>query len=229
MIDLMTFWTDARAEMDRHGLTDWKLVYSATRGAALGTTTHGLNMIKLSAPHIETGTREQGWDTVLHEIAHALCPAEEKHGATWRRTARRLGANPSSTAHSSPSKADDYAVVGTCPQGHTYGRSQMPAKGRAHLCMKCCDRNLAGGISWKRNTGATTATVRAAVAAHGAVKAKATLRVGAAVTLVTPGLAQWDGKTGTVYKAGRTNYTVKLPGSNRMVKVPADCVTAVTS
>jgi predicted SprT family Zn-dependent metalloprotease len=227
MIDLETFWTDARAEMDRHGLTDWKLVYSATRGRALGTTAHGLNTITLSAPHIETGTRAQGWDTVLHEIAHALCDVNEKHGPTWKRTARRLGANPWSTAHSSPSVATDFAVVGTCPAGHTYGRSQMPAKGRAYLCPKCSKRNLAGGISWKRNTGAVTPTVRAAVAAHGAVKVKAVLRVGATVRIVTPGVPKWDGKTGTVYKTGRTLYTVKVPGQSLMLKVPATCVTPV--
>ena len=220
--ELESLWADARAEMDSHGLTDWQLVYSATRGAALGTTCHGTRTITLSAPHMESGTREQGWDTVLHEIAHALCDVEAKHGPVWKATARRLGANPSSVAHSAPSKASDYPVIGVCPSGHAYGRSRMPSRASVYTCRRGC-----GYIVWKRNIDAVTDTVRAAVDKYGRTKVKALLPVGAEFRINMPTVAKWHGRNGVVVKAGRTKYTARVAAYPQLVAIPAACVEPV--
>lgn len=53
--------------------------------------------ITIDEHHATRGCQQDTWgaaNTVLHEIAHMLAPATEKHGPTWRRIAEALGAIP---------------------------------------------------------------------------------------------------------------------------------------
>lgn len=36
-------------------------------------------------------------DTILHEIAHALCDEADEHNHKWKQTVKRLGARPYAT------------------------------------------------------------------------------------------------------------------------------------
>lgn len=56
--------------------------------------------ITLSQSHILENNLETVTDTILHEIAHAICFVEHKdlsHGVKWKRIAKMIGATPRAT------------------------------------------------------------------------------------------------------------------------------------
>ena len=75
-----------------HGLVGWRVeLDNAKRRAGICRFTD--RVIGLSRPITELHSEAEVRDTVLHEIAHALCPGD-KHGPRWRATCARLGARP---------------------------------------------------------------------------------------------------------------------------------------
>lgn len=87
----------ARDLMDRHGLDEWSLRFSAATGK-LGECRSQQKLILISRRHAVHDPRELITDTILHEIAHALAGAEARHGPSWKAIARRIGATPKSCA-----------------------------------------------------------------------------------------------------------------------------------
>jgi len=196
---LETIRRDARATMDAHGLTDWRLVFdSAVRRA--GVTRFDRKVISLSGPlmrkYAEAGAHDQVHDTVLHEIAHALAGPRYGHDATWRAIARRIGASGLRTvAPDAPTIETDW--VGTCPVGHTLRRHRRPAGIRS--CARCTrvfdDRFL---LTW------TYRGMRLAA-------------VGTRVRVRAPG--RWNGAVGTVRRVAHTRYHLSVPGAGRTLTV----------
>lgn len=64
------------------------------RKQQLGVCEHGRRRIGLSKHYVQNYSDELVIDTILHEIAHALCGAGEGHGARWKAMCRQIGANP---------------------------------------------------------------------------------------------------------------------------------------
>ena len=87
----------ARELMDRHGLGEWILRFTAAQ-KKLGECRPRQNLILLSRTHAVNGQPGQVTDTILHEIAHALAGPGAGHGPAWKAIARRLGATPRSCA-----------------------------------------------------------------------------------------------------------------------------------
>ena len=91
---------EARGLMDRHGLREWGLRFSAAWGR-LGECRPDRKLILLSRLHAVGGSPAQVTDTILHEIAHALAGPEAGHGPVWKEIARRIGAVPKSGIYES--------------------------------------------------------------------------------------------------------------------------------
>ena len=87
----------ARELMDRHGLGEWTLRFTAAQ-KKLGECRQRQNLILLSRIHAANGQPGQVTDTILHEIAHALAGPGAGHGPAWKAIASRLGATPRSCA-----------------------------------------------------------------------------------------------------------------------------------
>ena len=88
---------EVRDLMDRHGLDEWTLRFSAAT-KKLGECRSQHKLILISRSHAVHGTPEQVTDTICHEIAHALAGPEAGHGPAWKALARQLGATPKSCA-----------------------------------------------------------------------------------------------------------------------------------
>lgn len=78
-------WSLANHLMRQHGLIDkrWSFGYNK-RKKALGVCSHSKRKIELSSLWVETLPMEQIERTILHEIAHALAPADAGHGPKWK-------------------------------------------------------------------------------------------------------------------------------------------------
>jgi hypothetical protein len=78
-----------RTNLDKNGLTDWHIRLSKAV-KRLGSCNYPKKTISLSSLFIETGTETTILNTILHEIAHALCPGDG-HGPKWKKKAIELG------------------------------------------------------------------------------------------------------------------------------------------
>jgi predicted SprT family Zn-dependent metalloprotease len=82
----------ARSLMNEHGLPDWAFSFDHAR-RRFGSCNYTRRRITLSRPLTLLNGIDEVSDTILHEIAHALCPGD-KHGPRWRATCARIGAKP---------------------------------------------------------------------------------------------------------------------------------------
>ena len=103
--------------------------------------------IRLLAEERQTGTLtllnniDEVRDTILHEIAHALCP-KDGHGPRWRATCRRLGAKPvrcytDATVVSPPRAPAPYRFG--CPKCDWWVDRRRRSR-RGYLCKLCRGR-----------------------------------------------------------------------------------------
>jgi len=135
----------ARAELDRHGLTDWSFDWDrAVRRA--GCCHYRQRLITLSWPIFAIeANRADALDTILHEIAHALAGADAGHGPWWRVNAMEVGARPERCHYLATPKR----VSGECGCDRAHLRSTMPGSGRRFRCKTCGElvrwRRLGGG------------------------------------------------------------------------------------
>lgn len=86
-VEIMT-----RSLMDEHGLGDWSFKFDrAVR--RFGCCYHHRKLITISEPIAKLNLHqiERIRQTVLHEIAHALCDESDGHNDNWRRMARSIG------------------------------------------------------------------------------------------------------------------------------------------
>jgi predicted SprT family Zn-dependent metalloprotease len=78
-----------RCNLDKNGLIDWNIKISKAV-KRLGSCHYSKKTISLSSNFIEIGTETSILNTILHEIAHALCPGDG-HGEKWKTKAIQLG------------------------------------------------------------------------------------------------------------------------------------------
>jgi predicted SprT family Zn-dependent metalloprotease len=79
--------------MQEHNLTEWKFDFNR-RKSALGLCSYTNKTIYLS--HIFTILNDEQTikNTILHEIAHALCPRGTGHSRRWKEKAEEIGSIP---------------------------------------------------------------------------------------------------------------------------------------
>ena len=124
----------ARELMDKHELTHWRFEFDkATR--RFGATHYGLRMITLSKALVQLNDEAQVKDTILHEIAHAICGHANGHNEVWRQTARVIGCNGSRTYNSNEVVTPPKPFKGTCPNCSRV----IEARRRSSIaCGRCC-------------------------------------------------------------------------------------------
>lgn len=88
-----------RIELDKHNLKDWSFAWQRSI-RILGTCNHNEKLILLSKCYVELNTFNLVYDTILHEIAHALVGSGQGHNDIWKRKAVELGAIPKTRSKS---------------------------------------------------------------------------------------------------------------------------------
>jgi hypothetical protein len=89
----------ARETLDRYGLNDWGIALTNDpRHSYLGLCSYQDKKILLNAFHIDIHPDTEIVDTILHEVAHALCP-RMGHNEVWQAKAKELGASTLPCSH----------------------------------------------------------------------------------------------------------------------------------
>lgn len=150
MADLSTVQTRARTLIDAHLghlPTPWHFRWDNARRRA-GACHHDRSQISMSRYITEMSTLDDAEQTLLHEIAHALCGKRENHGPRWLATARSLGYT-GQVRHTGPTPDHLARWIGTCAAGHTVLRYRRP-RNMVASCSQCHPRfNTAFLITWE--------------------------------------------------------------------------------
>jgi predicted SprT family Zn-dependent metalloprotease len=141
----------AKELFEKHGLQRWRFSFDSSK-RRFGVCRWSRGEIQLSRRLVELNDEPKVRDTLLHEIAHALCPRGAHHGPEWYAKAVEIGCDGNRCY-----KTDDVVLptspwVGTCPGGHEFPRYKMPRGERKYSCNKCSPGkfNSAFLISYKR-------------------------------------------------------------------------------
>jgi predicted SprT family Zn-dependent metalloprotease len=128
----------ARLLMSHHGLSGWTFRFDHAR-RRFGSCRYGEKAITLSRPLTLLNDLEQVRDTILHEIAHALCPGDG-HGPRWKAACHRLGAKPlrcyTDQSVRSPARSAARYRMGCERCDWWVDRRRQHARGR-YVCRRC--------------------------------------------------------------------------------------------
>lgn len=81
--------------MVKHGLTEQGWRFDLDNGKQrIGCCHHGKKLITYSSHYIDETSMEEIEDTILHEIAHALCGSGHGHDWYWKAKCVEIGARP---------------------------------------------------------------------------------------------------------------------------------------
>src|SRR3954463_3770315 len=130
----------ARELMRRHGLDGdgWRFDFDHAR-RRFGCCRYGPKMITLSKPLTLLNGEAEVRDTLLHEIAHALCPGDG-HGPRWRATCRQIRARPPRAGRVPADRPPPPAVL-------RRRRRRLPAAGRVEVPLRLPGLRLVGGAA----------------------------------------------------------------------------------
>jgi predicted SprT family Zn-dependent metalloprotease len=141
----------ARALMDEHGLTGWRLVFDNAKTRA-GVCRPSRKEIGLSRALTQLHSEAEVRDTVLHEIAHALVGTGHGHDAVWRAKALAIGCSGTRCVPETAPRVEG-PWKGTCPAGHVVTRHRRPE--RVMSCRHCASSFDATALlrwTWKGRT-----------------------------------------------------------------------------
>jgi len=129
--------------MDEHGVSDWKLRIGGARdqaGSVVYRKVRGVwdkqpGTLTLSGPLMSLWDEGQARDTILHEIAHTLCP-DSGHNPIWQYHARSIGARPNRLWGEAGETRIEKPWKGTCPGGHKH-RARRRKPRQQWSCSAC--------------------------------------------------------------------------------------------
>lgn len=138
--------------MSKYGLIEngWRFEWDGAvrRVGATRFRGNGDRSISMSAVAVKNAPEILVWETMLHEIAHALLDPKEAHNQVWVDTFRRLldenGLENLPVSRTAKiGNIVNHRYVATCDHcGTKYGRHR--ATSRAVACSKCCRRANGG-------------------------------------------------------------------------------------
>lgn len=102
--------------MEKYGLTTkgWTFYFDRAK-KRLGATHFHKRQISLSKYMVTSANRNDVYQTILHEVAHAMLPAKVGHGKEWKDLAKALGYTGARTAtnpYATRQKKDEAAKRG---------------------------------------------------------------------------------------------------------------------
>ena len=142
MQDLEMIEKTARELIAEHAPEGWSFAWSRAT-ETYGHCDYKAKTIRISKPNAAHQQLSQTFDTVLHEIAHAIVGPGHGHGCEWMIIARRLGASPvASQAETAdvPLRSVAAPWVGTCPAGHVSPQRFYRKPKRRYSCSACSPR-----------------------------------------------------------------------------------------
>lgn len=119
-------------------LPQWSFCIDTGPKLRLGHCRYSVSEIGLTDWYVDLNTKVTLMDTILHEIAHALCPGAD-HGPIWQAKCLEIGCDPLrfKTFDRWPEAvlvAPTYNYIGTCPNcGRPFGVDKLPDPG-THVC-----------------------------------------------------------------------------------------------
>lgn len=105
--------------------------------------------ITLSTYFVEANDAAKVQNTILHEIAHALCPVPG-HGPEWRMKARALGIKPE-RCFAGAVMPKDHPWEGRCMKCNSLSGQQHRAPLRVYACTKCKGPFNERVLIWTKN------------------------------------------------------------------------------
>ena len=211
--------------MTQHGLIDlgWRFEFDNAR-KRLGQCRYTHRAISMSRHMVGAADTEQVTQTMLHEIAHALCPATDRfgknvgHGPLWQAQAKKIGYTGKRTSEN-PSlvTATTVAAAALRPYTHIKTKSRvLMSSGRAGTVVKILQVNYRvrgdDGQMWTARFGTVTLMDEQSLPTTLFVpKAPLPVSTGRAHVDITMGtrVQLRGGTVGTVEKIARLNYHVR--------------------
>lgn len=141
--------------MIKHGATARGFTFEFNnRKRAAGICSYRKRTVELSKPITILANEADVIDTILHEIAHALCP-RHGHDSVWKAKFIEIGGNGKRCYSMESSLGVAYKTIakykGTCPKGHIFARNRRPTRETScNHCSSKFDRNHI--ITWTLNS-----------------------------------------------------------------------------
>jgi predicted SprT family Zn-dependent metalloprotease len=80
-----------KLELQKHGLHDWSLKWNSRSKTQAGACEYLTKKIVLSTAFVARCPEAEVYNTILHEIAHAIVGVSHNHDPVWRNAARAIG------------------------------------------------------------------------------------------------------------------------------------------
>ena len=117
--------------LEKYGLTDWHFNWDNAKRRG-GRCEYMYRRITMSRHLVPMWTEEQVYNTLIHEIAHALVGPGFGHGPVWARKMRELGAVPDRCHNNAVVEPHLHAVC------QTHGVvAKRHRRTRGALCLRC--------------------------------------------------------------------------------------------
>lgn len=95
---LITAQEYANAQLQKYGLTDWQFKWKPGNNTLYGQCSYKRRTIYLQPRYTALRLEKEVFDTILHEIAHALVGPGFGHGPIWKMKAEEIGCNRAARA-----------------------------------------------------------------------------------------------------------------------------------
>ena len=143
----------AESLMRQFGVSGWKFKFDHAK-TRCGLCSYGHRTIYLSKYYVELNGWEEIEDTIRHEIAHVLTPADGGHGEAWKRMAVKCGAKPKRCASNTVSPPGRYyAICKDC--NHRFERYRTTSFNRLYSMRHpaCKHKANKGDLAWYHRDG----------------------------------------------------------------------------
>lgn len=145
--------------MEERGLLErgWRISLNNAKSTA-GVCNYSKKTIFLSRFYLKHHDVDTSWDTITHEVAHALVGPGHGHGRVWRTQHIRLGGSGDRTFSLEGKVKEEYVRsakwTGTCPKNpeHTFTRNRLTKAARSGSCSRCSSTfSKELQIKWTKN------------------------------------------------------------------------------
>lgn len=125
--------TQANELLKQYKLYAWRFKFDNAKNR-FGYCSYRKQVISLSKYLVELNPLKESFNTLLHEIAHALVGASNNHNRVWKRKAIEIGCT-GDRCHSAEMVKPKF--IGTCPNCQ---RTVLRHRRRGVACLACCFR-----------------------------------------------------------------------------------------